>query len=101
MMKILESYEIRIEDLTNELKHCQDKLESTGSLSYRNMGDVYNNQKPNYQESPELILEVDESLSDYCHSGSTGKKRHHQNVYDEDQVRIHVGCLTKEEQGGK
>lgn len=74
MLKILETYEAKLEEVTRELKHYQDKLEATGSLSYRDMSELYKTQKINYKDSPDLILEVDESVSDYCGNDSTGKK---------------------------
>lgn len=100
MMKILETYEMRLDELASELKHCQDKLESSGSLSYRDMRDMYKVQKKPFKDSPELILEVDESVSDYCGNGSASKISH-QNVYDEDQVRIHSDYVTNNSDNGQ
>ena len=74
-------------------------MENGGSTSYRDMRDLYKAKKSILiKDSPELILEVDESLSDYCGNDSAGKIRH-QNVYDEDQVRIHSGFAQMEDSG--
>lgn len=100
MMKILETYEIRLDELSCELKHCQEKLENSGSLSYRDMRDMYKVQKKSFKDSPELILEVDESISDYCGNSSAGKISH-QNVYDQDQVRIHSDYVTNTSDAGQ